>query len=366
MSNNVPIYMEIYQDFHKKILEGLYKEGDMLPPETEICKQYLVSRITVQKALHKLTEKGLITRIPGKGTFVSGISATPNNKKISRIGLILCDFGVSYGVNLVRSIEKHLSRNEKALIIKNTYFDKDRESQAILDMLQQDVDGIILQPAHNEIFNPVIMRLSISKFPMVLIDRDLRGLDLPFVGTDNIASTINVMDYLFEQGHRHICFMSPSPDNTSTIEERLDGFQRAFIRHNFINHSSNIFTDIITPTIKPTPTSIREDIEKIKAHIKSNPQHTCIFAEEYSVCSLVKQALKELEKSIPDDMSLVSFDNINDPLFFTKTAYVRQNESEIGIRAVDLLLNSIDNKGNNTKIMLSGDFIKNASIKKIN
>lgn len=366
MSDGVPIYLEIYENFHKKILEGFYKEGDMLPPEVEICKQYLVSRITVQKALQRLTEKGLIVRIPGKGTFVSGMSAKPVNKKASRIGLILCDFGVSYGVNLVRSIEKHLNKNGKALIIKNTYFDKDRESQAILDLLQQDVDGIILQPAHNEIFNPVIMRLSISKFPMVLIDRDLKGLDLPFVGTDNIASATNVMNYLFDQGHRHICFMSPSPENTSTIEDRLEGFNRAFINHNFINNSSNIFTDIITPTVKPTPTIIREDIEKIKAHIKSNPQHTCIFAEEYSVCSLVKQALKELNMSIPDDVSLVSFDNINDPLFFTKTAYVRQNESEIGIRAVELLLNSIKSKGSNTKILLSGDFIQNSSIKKLN
>lgn len=365
MANGVPIYIEIYEDFHKKILEGVYKEGDMLPPETDICKQYLVSRITVQKALQKLTEKGLITRIPGKGTFVSGMSTKASNKKASRVGLILCDFGVSYGVNLVRSIEKHLSQNGKALIIKNTYFDKDRESEAIMDMLQQDVDGIILQPAHNEVFNPVIMRLSISKFPMVLIDRDLKGLDLPFVGTDNIASSMNVMNYLFDQGHRHICFMSPSPENTSTIEERLEGFKRAFISHNFINHSSNIFTDIITPTVKPTPSIIREDINRIKEHIKNNPQHTCIFAEEYSVCSLVKQALKELGMSVPDDMSLVTFDNINDPLFFTKTAYVRQNESEIGIRAVELLLNTIKSRGSTAKIMLSGDFIINSSIKKI-
>lgn len=366
MQKNIPTYVEIYEDYYSKIINGQYKEGDKLPTEAEICKQYYVSRITVQKALQKLVKKGLIIRISGKGTFVSLGNKKPSTTPNAKVGLVLCDFGVSYGINLIRSIEKELEKHGKSLILKNSYFKKERESAAIVSLLEQDVEGIILQPTHNDYFNTEVLKLSLNKYPMVIIDRDLKGINLPYVGTDNIAGTLKAMDYLFSQGHRNICFMSAGPKNTSTLEERIEAFHKSYINHNYPNNNNNVFIDIISPTISASPESIRTDIEKIKEHILNNPQVTCIFTGEYAVCSLVKQALKELGKKIPDDMSIITYDNINDPFFFTNTAYVKQNEAEIGKRAVELLLSSLQEDVSEAKLYLSSDLVINHSIKNLN
>lgn len=57
-----------------------FKSGDMLPSETELMKQYNVSRITVRKALDELVKDGIIYRVQGKGTFVRDMTQVTESK----------------------------------------------------------------------------------------------------------------------------------------------------------------------------------------------------------------------------------------------------------------------------------------------
>ncbi len=57
--------------FKIKILKGLLKPGDIMPPESVLIKEYGISRGTVRQAMSKLIQDGLIERYPGKGSFVS-------------------------------------------------------------------------------------------------------------------------------------------------------------------------------------------------------------------------------------------------------------------------------------------------------
>lgn len=363
MGNNVPTYVQIYEDFYAKIVSGKYREGDKLPTEQEICRTYYVSRITVKNALQKLVEKGLVSRIAGKGTFVSMARHDSSFDPSAKIGLIMCDFGVSYGTQLIRSIEKEVERNGKNLVLKNSYFDKERESKAINELLSQGVEGIILQPTHNDYFNAEVLKLSLNKFPIVIIDRELKGVDLPYVGTDNTAAMINAMNYLFERGHYNICFMSSAPQNTSTLEGRLEGFRKAYVNNNLPNSNSNEFFQIKSTATSPTPQLVEEDIENIYKHLAENPQITCVFAGEYAVCSLVKQAVKRAGKSIPKDISLITFDNISDPFYFTTTTYVKQNEKEIGRKAVETVIRCKTDGMTTSHIYLSCNLVENSSVK---
>jgi len=67
----LPLYYQIEQELLKRINEGDYKAGDLLPTEKELQTQYDVSRTTIRSALSSLMQKGLIIRIPGKGTFIA-------------------------------------------------------------------------------------------------------------------------------------------------------------------------------------------------------------------------------------------------------------------------------------------------------
>ncbi len=69
----IPQYRRVYELLRKHILEGVYKEGDILPSENELCRIHGITRPTVRQALSKLTNDGLIHKHQGKGSFVHRI-----------------------------------------------------------------------------------------------------------------------------------------------------------------------------------------------------------------------------------------------------------------------------------------------------
>jgi len=64
-------YEAIYKDLEKKITQGEFRPGDILPTEQNLREQYGASRDTVRKALQMLTEIGLITKTQGRGSVVT-------------------------------------------------------------------------------------------------------------------------------------------------------------------------------------------------------------------------------------------------------------------------------------------------------
>lgn len=67
----MPLYDQIVQDILDQIQSHALKKGDMLPTEMELGQKYGVSRPTVRTAMLKLVNQGYLTRIKGKGTFVT-------------------------------------------------------------------------------------------------------------------------------------------------------------------------------------------------------------------------------------------------------------------------------------------------------
>jgi GntR family transcriptional regulator len=73
LNKNVPI--PLYYQLKKQVLalvdKGVLKEGDMLPPENELCDLLHISRPTIRQAFSELVAEGFLNRYKGKGTFIS-------------------------------------------------------------------------------------------------------------------------------------------------------------------------------------------------------------------------------------------------------------------------------------------------------
>lgn len=72
-SGNLPRYKKLYEILRKHILDGVYKEGDLLPSENELCQLYGMTRPTVRQSLSNLANNGYISRHQGKGSIVHHI-----------------------------------------------------------------------------------------------------------------------------------------------------------------------------------------------------------------------------------------------------------------------------------------------------
>jgi len=65
-----PRYIRVYSTIRDWICQGTYRPGSQLPTESALCALFQVSRITTRKAVDMLVDEGLVTRHPGRGTFV--------------------------------------------------------------------------------------------------------------------------------------------------------------------------------------------------------------------------------------------------------------------------------------------------------
>ncbi len=67
----MPRYAVIEEEIRQKIGSGEIRPGEPLPPELRLCRDFGVSRHTLRRALESLQRDGLITRHPGRGTFIT-------------------------------------------------------------------------------------------------------------------------------------------------------------------------------------------------------------------------------------------------------------------------------------------------------
>jgi GntR family transcriptional regulator len=101
----VPLYHQLAQDLREQIHKKKLKNGDALPTEEQLCKDYSVSRITVRRALDDLISEKLVVRKRGVGTFVG--SNQEASRSVSLTGSLYD--ALSYPKNIViEMLDKHI------------------------------------------------------------------------------------------------------------------------------------------------------------------------------------------------------------------------------------------------------------------
>ena len=70
IESKVPLYHQLKEQIKKSILNGIFKEGDLIPSEREWNERYGLSSTTVRRALNDLVHENFLERKAGKGTFV--------------------------------------------------------------------------------------------------------------------------------------------------------------------------------------------------------------------------------------------------------------------------------------------------------
>lgn len=355
-STSKPMYEQIFDALREDITSLKYKPGDRIPSEKELCEQFNVSRITSKKALELLTAEGYIIRKPGKGSFVSesmntreGVDlaiTTPNlplNHGIKRqkkmlIGLVITTFDDSYGTELIYGMEQASREHDSYLIIRRSFGIAAQEEETISQLLAMGVDGLIIFPAQGEYFSAEILKLVISKFPFVLVDRYLKGISASSISSDNLQAAKEATNYLFDLGHTHISFLTQPSINTTAIEERIEGFIQAHAEKGIVA-DRELWLENITSTLPNEfdPNTRERDIEIIQQHLKQHPEITALFAVEYTIAQYAFEAARRLALSVPEDISIICFDSPtrNDSYQFT---HIRQNQLEIGKQAFESVL----------------------------
>ncbi len=121
----------------------------------------------------------------------------------------------------------------------------------------------------------------------------------------------------------------------------MEGFIQAHAEKGVIVDRSLILDDIMCFTNR-TDEKIKADQKRIEQLITENPNLTAFIATEYTLGILAKQAIEQLNLSVPDDFSIVCFDSPLFQLDRTSFTHIKQNEELIGKRAIETVSNLLN------------------------
>jgi DNA-binding LacI/PurR family transcriptional regulator len=158
------------------------------------------------------------------------------------------------------------------------------------------------------------------------------------VYTDNIAAARELTGYMLDSGHEQLGFVSPYPKNTSSIEDRLHGFRAAFTERGLGPNGEHLLTTLTStlPDIS-AETSLGADRGAIRAFIEKQPTITGFIASEYNVALLLQDVLSQLGRRA-DGTTIACFDSPRNPFVQPRFTHIKQDDREMGFRAVDLLI----------------------------
>lgn len=355
--SNSPKYEVIYNEYKNKIISGEILKGVKLPTEMEIASQFKVSRITVTRALKELETRNFIHRIKGSGSYVNDKSSWNSRSKgaekdqqLSIISLIL-PFEGKFSYDIFRGIEDVAKENNYLVTFHNSSDLPATEGELISELKSKGSHGMIIYPATGAENMDVFSRLIIEKFPFVLIDRKVYGIESSLVWTDNQKGFYDITNHLLDLGHKRIVFAGNSVYQTSSELNRYNGFCQAHIEKGIPLMHKNLFSAEELKNIPDDYMSDESAEERICHHILDQfesmpPQErpTAIAAvNDQTAAVIIKTAMKRGIR-IPEDYSVIGFDNepyashLPVPL-----STVEQPVYEIGRKAAEELFKRIKN-----------------------
>ncbi|TDE92683.1 GntR family transcriptional regulator [Occultella glacieicola] len=357
---NDALYARVFASLQGRIESGAIAVGERLPTQSQLAEEFGVSTITIKHALDLLDRDGYIKRRPRLGSEVISRTAGPSPDRRSTtlptIGCVLTSFDDSFGTRVLWGI-LDASLGRANVVLGRTEGFHDREQGLLAQYRDLGVDGLILQPGSSEWIAPAILDLVSAQLPLVILDRNLDGLPVSTVCSDNVASGRAAAEHLFGLGHRNIGLITSS-GTVSTLDDRHRGFVYAHAEHGLAFSSVHEYRKV-SSVVPDHEVSVADDLASLKEFLTANSQLTGFVASEHAVGLLLVRALRELELEVPRDVSVVSFDApqhvFDDEV--RRFTHIDQHEHALGEATLESVLAQLTERGRVAKQVLPTELV---------
>lgn len=305
----------------------------------DVAKRADVSVATVSRYLNGFLElpdgtRGRIDRAVADLEY----RPNPHARRLSlgrsdTIALVIPDIANPFFSRLAAAMEACAAERGKMVTLHATMNRGDREIAALENASQNLVDGLVFITNH---LPPAGVAQQINSFSRaVVLDEDVRGARAPRVLCDNEQGGFLAGQVLYEAGHRSIAYIGGREDLFSTTA-RLAGLQRGMQGivplHSYVDDHA--------------AASGRELAQRF---LRESAGETALFVGSDELTVGVLEVFHAQGVRVPEDISLVSFDNVRSlHLFAPAITAVEQPVYAMGRRAVEML---VDGDWDNTKFL---------------
>jgi len=308
----------------------------------DIAKQAGVSRSTVSRVVNDRpnvsadVRKRVLEVIRSTGFHPNVAARTLASQRSRVIGLVLPHsvsffFTDPYYAYLTRGIAQACNQYDYTLaffLVSNKEDDEKIFARVSRNGL---LDGVLVQAGHHG-DQQIISRLAESKMPLVVAGRPFRCDNLSYIDIDNVTSAYNAVTHLIRLGHERIGTIA-GPANSTVGLDRKEGYLRALTER-----GRNVDEALI----------IEGDFTEAGGYYAMQRMQPAkpdaIFAASDVMAIGAMRAAREAGLRIPDDIAFVGFDDLPvASLSDIQLTTVHQPVTQFGIRAVELLIDLIEN-----------------------
>lgn len=355
-------YKQIAEQLKKDCLSNLTHGITRLPTEMELCEQFQVSRQTVRQALALLKEEGLITGKQGSGSYLTGLLPDDTMNQIAI--LLTTDTDYIFPARL-NDLETMLSKEGYSVSVFITHNRTDTERTILQALIDTPPRGLIVEPSRSALPTPnfdLYEKLSANGTHIVFFHGYYSNLPPSlYVKDDNYGGGYLLGQYLLEQNHHQIAGIFQF--DTIQGQERHLGFIRSIMDAGLSVNEDNIgwfTTHELTLLQKKQDTRFLLDF----IHHKLESCSACICHNDEIAYWLIKE-LSYMNKNVPDEISIVSFDNSYlSELSTPRLTSLTHEPHEMASVAVSLLIKRIQGQ-NASSVQLPWKLIKRSSAIKI-
>ncbi|MFP5110970.1 LacI family DNA-binding transcriptional regulator [Bacillaceae bacterium C204] len=328
----------------------------------DIAKYTGVSTATVSRVLNDNypvnieTKKKVLKAIEELNYEPNLVAKNLRSRKSNLVAIIVADIKNPYYVSIAKEIDDYLFEEGYSLITCSTDESIEKEADIIRLLLSKHIDGIVIAPSDSE--NSKLTGLIEQHVPIVLVDRKINVLPIPFVGTNNFKEAYNLTEYLIKKGHEKVGVMTGKL-NTSTGKERLEGFKMAMGNYGLPIDEKWIFYGDFDE---------KQAYEVLSLFLKNNKDlPTALLSCNNLMTKGTIIALNEENIKIPEDISIVSFGAMENQEFFkTRITCIEQDTSYMGKKVAELLLAQLKNGQKLKSIIVESTFIEGNSVREWN
>jgi len=240
------------------------------------------------------------------------------------IGVVVNDISNPFFAELTAALEQTVSPGGFMLIVANSADDPARQRELLLAMVGHGVAGLVVSPSAGTMHADFAF-IKRREIPCVICVRELAGIGMDFVGTDDFSAACLAVEHLFELGHRRIAFVGGVP-STTTWSFRQAGFRQAMHR---------LGAPVDEELILPGPTN-RDFGRQVARRLLSLPERlTAVLCFNDIVAIGLCAGLHEAGVEVGRQVSVVGFDNLPEseawpPPLTTVEVYPRGLGAETG------------------------------------
>jgi len=267
---------------------------------------------------------------------------SPNNLAVSlrtarsgNIVVIIPDVAGSHNSGIIKSIENVAHHRGYSVLLGDTQGSEDREREFAAMTLSRQADGIILM-SHRLPFRIDTDHQDFSALPPLVNGCEFTGHEeVPLVTIDDVVAGEDATRHLIEYGHRDIAVITGDMNSPSS-QYRLDGFRSMMKEAGLeIRDRQIIFGEY---TLEGGEAAAR----RLLLH-KTRPTAIFCFSDEIAIGCM--SVLRTSGFQVPDDISVMGFDNIRFARYFNPPlTTISQPTEKIGTLCATLLLDMIDGK----------------------